>query len=231
MLKEGFRSLPCGDGADWVPESFRADAKAEGEEVRIGGWELGPAGDTTTARWFSETLTRFNAPWVFESGEPFRVIAALELLATLCCVVAFPPEVEDARAGSLTISGTTDNLGNKAVVSRLMTTKYPLVAVLMELAAQLLQRGQMLNLNWAPRLQNLEADALSNADYRGFDAARRVRVNVGAHPWIVLPDMLAAGRSLYEVLRVGKVERSLSDLGKSSAKKSKVSFKEREPWV
>ena len=31
MLKEGFRSLPCGSGSDWVPEAFRADAKAEGE--------------------------------------------------------------------------------------------------------------------------------------------------------------------------------------------------------
>ena len=55
-------------------------------------------------------------------------------------------------------------------------------------------------------------------------------VDVGAHPWVVLPGSLAAGRSLYEALRVGKVERSLSDLGKYSAKKSKVTFKEREPW-
>ena len=230
MLKAGFRSLPCGGGADWVPETFRADAKAEGEEVCIGGWELGLSGDTATARWFSETLTRFNAPWVFEAGEPFRVIAALELLATLCCIVAFPPVKVEASDGRLTLSGTTDNLGNKAVGSRLMTTKFPLVAVLMELTAQLLQRGQALELNWVPRLQNLEADALSNSDFRGFDAARRIRIDVGSHPWIVLPEMLASGRALYESIRVGKMERTLSDLGKSSAKKAKVSFKEREPW-
>ena len=230
MLKEGYRSLPCGNGADWTRESFRADAKAEGEDVCIGGWELGPDSDPAKARWFSETLTRFNAPWVFESGEPFRVIAALELLATLCCLVAFPPEGEEGMVGSLTISGTTDNLGNKSVVARLLTTKFPLVAVLMELAAQLMHRGQVLELNWAPRLQNLEADALSNSDFRGFNAARRVRVNVGSHPWIVLPDMLASGRALYEKIREGKVERSLSDLGRTAAKKAKVPFKDREPW-
>ena len=230
MLKEGFRSLPCGSGADWVPEAFRADAKAEGEEVRIGGWELGPSGETATARWFSETLTRFNAPWVFESGEPFRVIAALELLATLCCVVAFSPEKMGSGTGSLTISGTTDNLGNKAVVARLMTTKFPLVAVLMELSAQLLKRGLALELNWAPRLQNLQADALTNADFRGFDPKLRVHVDVGGHAWIVLSEMLASGRALYDAVREGKLEQSVSLLSGMNAKRAKVSFKEREPW-
>ena len=129
------------------------------------------------------------------------------------------------------MSGTTDNLGNKSVVARLMTTKFPLVAVLMELTAQLLQQGQMLELNWAPRLQNVEADALSNSDFRGFDEARRIRVHVGSHPWIVLSDMLASGRTLYESIRTGKLERSFSDLGKSSAKRAKLPFKEKEPWV
>ena len=47
---------------------------------------------------------------------------------------------------------------------------------------------------------------------------------------IVLSEMLASGRALYESIRVGKVERSLSDLNRSSAKKAKLSFKEREPW-
>ena len=145
-------------------------------------------------------------------------------------MVAFPPAGGDEFSGSLTLSGTTDNLGNKSVVSRLMTTKFPLVAVLMELTAQLLQQGQRLELNWAPRLQNVEADALSNSDFRGFDAALRVRVQVGSHPWIVLSDMLASGRSLYESIRAGKLERSFADLGKSKAKKAKLSFKEREPW-
>ena len=167
---------------------------------------------------------------MFESGEPFRVIAALELLATLCCVVAFTPEEKAPCVGSLTISGTTDNLGNKAVVARLMTTKFPLVAVLMELTAQLMQRGLELDLNWTPRLQNLQADALTNADFRGFDEALRVHVDVGSHPWLVLPEMLASGRSLFEAVRLGKLERSVSDLGRASLKRAKVSFKDREPW-
>ncbi len=43
--------------------------------------------------------------------------------------------------------------------------------------------------------------------------------------------MLDSGRALYESIRAGKFERSLSDLGKSSAKRAKLPFKEREPWV
>ena len=111
-----------------------------------------------------------------------------------------------------------------------MTTKFPLVAVLMELAAQLMQRGLSLDLNWAPRLQNLQADALTNADFRGFDPARRVHVDVGGHQWLVLSDMLASGRALFDGIRSGKIECSVGDLSKMNAKRAKVPFKEREPW-
>ena len=66
--------------------AFRADAKAEGQCVRIGGREcLGgtrPAG----ARWFAVDLSRVNATWAFARGEPYRTIALLELFATLVCV-------------------------------------------------------------------------------------------------------------------------------------------------
>jgi hypothetical protein len=156
-------------------ERFRADAKAEGDDVRLGGWELTDAGaDTTKGRWFSERLTRQNAPWVFDFGEPFRVIAALGLLATLACVVA---EGDGTVAGghvNLTLGGTTDNMGNRDAVAKFGTTKYPLVCVLMELAAQLHQRGCALELSWAPRLQNWQANALTNDDFRGFDFSKRV---------------------------------------------------------
>eukprot|EP00969_Alexandrium_andersonii_P162557 7185550-Alexandrium_andersonii.AAC.1 len=59
----------------------------------IGGWESAGGCPPGQARWFALRITRKNAPWVFARGEPFRKIAALELLATLCCWLAFttPP--------------------------------------------------------------------------------------------------------------------------------------------
>ncbi|CAE8658280.1 unnamed protein product, partial [Polarella glacialis] len=196
-LKEGSRTAPCGCCQGITKERFRADAKADGEDVKIGGWECLDADSTGKARWFSEVITRENAPWVFEAGEPFRTIATLELLATLCCLVAFPRgpgpgNTEEPRA-LLTLGGSTDNLGNKFVVAKLQTTKYPLVCVLMEIAAMLHQAGEGLDLQWVPRLQNIEADQLTNGDFRGFDPALRVRVNIATHPWVVLNSMLKQG--------------------------------------
>ena len=45
-----------------VGEVFRVDAKAQGDQIVIGGWEsLGGI----SARWFSVTLDRRSAPWAY----------------------------------------------------------------------------------------------------------------------------------------------------------------------
>ena len=60
-------------------------------------------------------------------------------------------------------------LGNQInVIERLMTTKFPLNVILMELVCQLQKRQYHLDLQWIPRLQNIEADALTNGDFEGF---------------------------------------------------------------
>ena len=146
-------------------EAFRADAKAEGSLVRVGGWECRGGTQPGQARWFAVELTRKSAPWAFSRGEPFRTIAALELFATLLCVVLFSPGWPSSSSGSILISGTTDNLGNSWTLARLMSTKFPLVLILGELATQLRRNTLALELNWAPRGQNEEADALTNADF------------------------------------------------------------------
>ena len=100
-----------GKEREGLTELFRADAKAEGEDVVIGGWELNGATDTSDAQWFSEKVDRNNAPWIFEAGEAYRSIATLELLATLFCLVAFG--IPNNTAGPMRFSGGTDNLGNR----------------------------------------------------------------------------------------------------------------------
>ena len=109
-----------------------SDAKAEGETVVLGGWSCSDSPDRGKCRWFSVKLDRTSAPWVFESGEPYRAIASLELLGTLASVVAFPPQQAASRKYHL--SAGTDNLGNRHLISRFLTTKFPLCVVLMQLA-------------------------------------------------------------------------------------------------
>ena len=91
--------------------AFRADAKAEGQTVRIGGWECKGGIRASAARWFAVDLDKRNAPWAFARGEPFRTIAALEMFATLICVMAFGDGWAAGTGGALVLQGVTDNLG------------------------------------------------------------------------------------------------------------------------
>ena len=72
-------------------EVFRLDTKAEGNEVVVGGWQTTAGGNTKEAAWFADRLTRATAPWAYGKGEPFRAIAALELLGTLVSLMVLVP--------------------------------------------------------------------------------------------------------------------------------------------
>ena len=77
------------------PERVRTDAKAQGDEVWIGGWALDHA-DTKKCRWFAERLNHANAPWLYTSAESYRLIASLELLAAVSAVRQQPITRETA---------------------------------------------------------------------------------------------------------------------------------------
>ena len=51
-----------------VGEAFRADAKAEGSEVVVGGWECVAGTPASRARWFLVSPCRKSAPWAFAHG-------------------------------------------------------------------------------------------------------------------------------------------------------------------
>ena len=78
-------------------------------------------------------------------------------------VPAVPPAAD--RSALLALSCGTDNQGKAHLLDRMLTTKYPLGVVLMELAHQTRLRRMVLMANWLPRLQNDEADALTNLDF------------------------------------------------------------------
>ena len=211
-------------------EAFRADAKAEGGLVRIGGWECLRGCQPKEARWFSVELSRATAPWAFSRGEPYRSIAALELFATLMCVVLFSPKWPASTRGAMRLSGTTDNQGNSWALSRLMSTKFPLVLVLGELAYQLRERDIALHLHWAPREQNEEADALTNEDFSAFSLDRRMEVVWADIQFLILPDLMRVSEEIYQSV-TGNKRKSEKIEGPSMAARPKVKLRTRDPWV
>ena len=51
-----------------IGERFRADAKAEGDTIVVGGWELAGCEGTSGARWLSLRLARQDIPWAYVRG-------------------------------------------------------------------------------------------------------------------------------------------------------------------
>ena len=91
---------------------------------------------THGCRCFGERLTRHNASWAFTVREPVGAIAALVRFATLIHVILSKPK--KCGKGAISISASTDKLGNPHVVSRLMSTKFLLSVFFMKLSAVLM---------------------------------------------------------------------------------------------
>ena len=146
---------------------------------------------------FAVDVDHTNAPWAVARGEPFRTIAALELFATLVCVVSFSSDWPEGTRGAMALQGSTDNAGNTFAVTRLMTSKFPFIVILAELAAQLRKRAMALDLQWVPRDQNEEADALTNGAFGSLDPQRRIQIDPLKVEWLLLPRLVAVAEQLY----------------------------------
>ena len=59
----------CRSRTKHLGEVFRLDAKAEGENVAIGGWLCKEGRPTHESEWFAVDLNRRTAPWAFARGE------------------------------------------------------------------------------------------------------------------------------------------------------------------
>ena len=187
----------CRSKAKHLGDVFRLVAKAEGENVAIGGWRCRDGRPTREAEWFAVTLNRRNTAWAFARGEAFRTIASLELLGALVSVVVLLSESEarSATSGLVTLTCGTDNQGNTYLLDRLLTTTYPLGVILMELSCQLGLRRACLHARWIPRLQNEEADALTNGDFQHFDPKLRIPVSFDQLQLRVLNELFEEGEA------------------------------------
>ena len=94
----------------------------------------------------------------------------------------------------ITVAPTvTDNRGNAAARNKLMTSKYPSSAILMEMSAYMKRMGIKALVEWAPREGNRQADALANRCYDGFNPALRIPVDVRSMKSDALPQALDWG--------------------------------------
>ena len=237
-LRDGVRrrrAHPCGLQRTRRGALMRVDAKAEGDSVAVGGWcptpGAGGTPSTWASPWFAVTLSKGNAPWAYEKGEPYKTISSLELFATLLGIIAFeiPLPADGEVEGAVIVTGQTDSQVASNVLTKLMTSSFPLCCVLMELASRL-ERGRLhLDLDWAPRELNQEADDLSNMRTSALDPEKRVNLDITRIPWMVLDTAVASGSEYFAGLsakrRAGGAAATPSDL-----KARKGERLDREPW-
>ena len=159
--------------------------------------------DISSSPWLALQLTAEEVPWAFEvEGESFRAIAGLEALAALLAFrFLHPCRAQDASVvelprGLAVTALFTDNRSNGFALTKLHAMRYPLAAVVMELACELKGRGLLPEVSWTPREANQEADDLSNMKIEAFNPALRVEVDFKAIDWHVLPQALQWGREL-----------------------------------
>ena len=113
-----------------------------------------------------------------------------------------------------------------------MTTKFPLCAILMELAATVQGAESELSLDWVPRDQNTEADELSNGDFKRFDPRLRVDLDLEKLPFVLLPEMLSKGERLYQYIELSKRKRAEEGtaLERRPKRKPETRLRTTHPW-
>ena len=130
------------------------------------------------------------APWLRDKGgNPKRVIAALEMLATLMALKLWAGEQLDKGLQVRTVA-FTDNRGNEFILKKGMSTKYPLTLLLIEICETLREKEMTASLHWVRRDENQLADDLTNEEFGKFDEEKRVRVTKQNCEWKVLGGLL-----------------------------------------
>lgn len=226
LLENGQRTVPAKGRPRSQGELFRTDTKGEADYVVLGGYMSKGVTDLKQTPWFSLRITEQEAPWLFEKGHGSRTIGASELLATMVAVHLFCKDEETGglQHGSMTcsgISGVTDNIGNSYVIKKLMTTKIPLCAVLMQLTSILAAKGLWLDLRWTPREDNIYADALTNEDFTHFSADRRVEIEWKDVPTEVLNKLAAALDGFVQDVETRRAQKQKANRSAGTSRKKK----------
>ena len=199
---------------------FFTDAKATDDEAWVGGFLQNKQGEIL--EWFSEKIERSWAEWLFVKKDLKRIIASLELLATLIAVRLWAGRNGAKSKGVCWVRAGTDNQSNTYAVSKMMSTKYPLTLLVMELSETLRSKGCELNLFWIPRERNQLADDLTNEKFDHFPAGCRKRWIGGDTKWLVLDRMIFKSREFFEELQSEKLGAKTRTVTSVKGKKRKL---------
>eukprot|EP00435_Cladocopium_sp_Y103_P043344 s193_g12.t1 len=189
-----------------------------------GGLRVEQDGKGEILQWFSEEITVDWADWLLYKKDPKRVIATLELLATLAAVQLWMPQGDSHVNATCWLRGKTDNLGNTFAVSKWMSTKFPVTIFVMELAETLRLGKCSLMLDWLKRDDNQLADDLTNLKFDKFDAGARVRWKPHEQKWQVLSKFMEHAKSFHNEMKTRKLE-----VKQPEAKRRKLG-KALSPW-
>ncbi|CAE7021596.1 unnamed protein product [Symbiodinium natans] len=180
-LKAGCRTYPAGVGEKDLGELFRTDAACNENSVVLGGWFLHLGGEPSAAPWFQIILGREDVPWLFnEEGSAWASTSA-ELLASLVALHLLGRDFGELLGGPGVLrscfSGGTDNKATEALSIKLLTTKVPLMFILMQYVGRCDHLGIRCHLSWRPRDANVEADQITKHCFDAFSAGRRLSVS------------------------------------------------------
>jgi len=189
-------------------EAFRTDAKCEDGRIVLAGWSL-EAGveDLKRSSWFCLEVYPTDLPMFFkEDGSSQWCSTAAELMASYAAACAFGYLKGEKRVKNLklAITGGTDNKSNQSLQNKNMSTKWPLLAVHMQVSAELLSCGTRMKLRWRPREQNVPADSLTNQDFSLFESDNRIHITLGDLPLELLKELCSARDEFVEA-RDGQV--------------------------
>ena len=87
--------------------------------------------------------------------------------------------------------------------------------------------------NWIPRLQNEEADALTNLAFQHFQEKHRIKVDLEALPFGVMPELFREGEAyVTELERLKTANKGTQKAGGETARKRLAGDKlrDRQPW-
>ena len=97
----------------------------------------------------------------------------------------------------------------------------------MEVAHQCRRRGLALRANWIPRLENQEADDLTNLEFKSFDVKSRIDVDLERLNFGVMRDLFEVGDSYAQEIDELK-RQARAEAGSKEGKKKKKKKEEEE---
>ena len=113
-------------------------------------------------------------------------------------------------------------------MDRLLTTKYPLGVILMQLAHEMRRRRLLLRARWLPRLQNQEADDLTNDEFHHFDPRMRIPVDLGNLGFELMDSLFASGDEY--VAELDKVRSAMKLRAADKESRRRKPLRESDPW-